>query len=278
MAVIGRIRKHSGLLVILIGIALAGFVLQDLFRKGGMGKNKAQIFAKIDGEKINKLDFDQKVEEQTKRYLQQSKKENLTSAENFQLMTSVWDQYEKDLIMQKQYEELGLAIDHGTSKPSISPEELNDLFFGKNRHPYVTQNFTDPNTGVFNAQAIQNYINNFDQLTDEQKLEWTQFEQTIKEERIKTKYNTLISQGYYIPKVFLQRMADDAAKSAKLLSIGVKYQTISDSAVKVTDEDYTKYYEAHKYEFEQENARDLDYVIFEPVPSAEDMKKITDKA
>jgi peptidyl-prolyl cis-trans isomerase D len=278
MAVIGRIRKHSGLLIILIGLALAGFVLQDFFRKGGNG-GKSQIFVKIEGDKINKLDFDQKVDEQTKRYLQQTKKENLTSAESFQIMTSTWDQYEKDLIMQKEYEELGLAVDHGKAiKPGISSEELNDLFFGKYPHPYVVQNFTDPNTGVLNKQAIQNYLNNFDQLTDEQKTEWTQFEQGIKDDRIKTKYNNLISQGYYIPKVFLKRMADDASKSAKLLCVGVKYQAISDSAVKVTDEDYTKFYEAHKYEYEQEKARDLDYVIFEPVPSQEDLKKIAEKA
>jgi peptidyl-prolyl cis-trans isomerase D len=277
MAIIGRIRKHSGLLIILIGIALAGFVLQDFFRKGG-GGNKRQIFAKIDGEKINKLDFDQRVDEQTKRYLQQSKKENLTSAESFQIMVSAWDQYEKDMIMQKEYEELGLAIDHdNTTKPSISPEELYDMMLGKNLHPYIIQNFSDPNTGTVNLQAIQNYVNNFDQLTDEQKTEWRQFEQGIKDDRIKTKYNNLISQGYYIPKVFLQRMSDDASKTAKLLCVGVKYQTISDSAVKVTDEDFNKYYEEHKYEYEQENARDIDYVIFEAVPSQEDMKKITEK-
>ncbi len=277
MAIIGRIRKHSGLLIILIGIALAGFVLQDFFRKGGSG-NKNQIFAKINGEKINKLDFDQRVDEQTKRYLQQSKKENLTSAESFQIMVSAWDQYEKDLIMQKEYEELGLAIAHdNTTKPSISPEELYDMMLGKNLHPYIIQNFSDPNTGAVNLQAIQNYVNNFDQLTDEQKMEWRQFEQGIKDDRIKTKYNNLISQGYYIPKAFLQRMSEDASKTAKLLCVGVKYQTISDSAVKVTDEDYNKYYEEHKHEFLQENARDLDYVIFEAVPSQEDMKKITEK-
>jgi peptidyl-prolyl cis-trans isomerase D len=279
MALIGRIRKHSGLLIILIGVALAGFVLQDFFRKSGGGRNKNQIFAKIGSEKVNKMDFDQKVNDQVKRYLQQTKKENLTSAENFQLMTSVWDQFEKETIMQKEYEEVGLAIDHdNNTKPSISAEELNDLFFGKTPHPYVTQNFTDPNTGVLNTQAIKNYLQNFDQLTDDQKTEWKQFEQGIKDDRIKTKYNNLISQGYYIPKVLLKRMSDDASKTAKLLSVGVKYQTISDSVVKVTDEDFNKFYEAHKHEYQQERGRDIDYVIFDPVPSEADMKKITDKA
>jgi peptidyl-prolyl cis-trans isomerase D len=278
MALIGQIRKHGALVTILIGVALVGFLFMGNTSKLGCGRNKSQIFAKINGEKVNKLDFDKKVQDQTKRYLQQSKKENLTSAENFQLMTSVWDQFEKDMIMQNEYEELGLAIEHENSpKASISPEELYDLMLGKNLHPFIVQNFTDPNTGVVNKQAIQNYLNNFDQLTDDQKTEWKQFEQGIKDDRIKTKYNNLISQGYYIPKVFLQRMSDDASKTAKLLSIGVKYQVISDSAIKVTDDDFKKFYDEHKYEYEQENARDIDYVIFDPVPSKEDMTKITQK-
>ncbi|MEI6122316.1 MAG: peptidylprolyl isomerase [Bacteroidota bacterium] len=276
MAIIGRIRKHSALLVILIGVALAGFVLQDFFRKGGSG-SKSQLFAKIGSEKISKLDFDQKVDEQVTFYKQQSKKENLTSAENFQIMTSTWEKLLKDQIMQKEYEELGLALDHEKStKASISPEELYDLMMGKNLHPYVVQNFGDPTTGVVDVQKIQSIIQNFDQMKDEEKQQWKRFEQGIKEDRISTKYNTLISQGYYMPKAFVTRIADESNKSAKLLCVGVKYQTISDSSVAITDADYQKYYDEHKYEFEQEKARDLDYVIFEVLPSKEDLTKIAE--
>lgn len=46
MAVIGKLRKHSALIVILVGIAIAGFVLQDLFRKSGSGRSSNEIFAK----------------------------------------------------------------------------------------------------------------------------------------------------------------------------------------------------------------------------------------
>jgi len=113
-------------------------------------------------------------------------------------------------------------------------------------------------------------------MKDEEKQQWKRLEQAIKDDRINTKYNTLVSQGYYMPKVFLQRIADESAKTAKMLCVGVKYQTISDSAISVTDADFQKYYDEHKYEFEQENARDLDYVIFEVLPSKTDMEKIAE--
>lgn len=278
MAIIGKLRKHSALIVILVGVAIAGFVLQDLFRKNGSGRGSIDTFAKIGSEKISKIDFDAKVEEQVTLYKQQSQKENLTSAENFQLMVQTWNQLEKETIMQKEFEELGLAIEHEkTSKASISSEELYDLMMGKNLSPYVVQNFADPNTGRVNTQQIQNIITNFDQMKDEDKLQWKRFEEGIKTERLNTKYNTLVEKGYYMPKAFVQRITGDANKTAKIRFYGIKYQTISDSAIAVTDDDYKKYYDEHSYEFEQENSRDIDYVVFEVLPSQADLDKIKEK-
>jgi len=275
MAIIGRLRKHSALIVILVGVAIAGFVLQDLFRKGGGGRGGSDIFAKLGTEKVSKIDFDKKVDEQVELYKQQAQKENLTSEEHFQIMIQTWNQMEREVIMQKEYEELGLAIEHDkTTRASISPEELYDLMMGKNLHPYIIQSFTDPNTGRVNTQQIQNIITNFDQLKDEEKQQWKLLEQGIKDDRLNTKYNTLVEKGYYMPKAFVQRMTNDASKTAKLRYFGIKYQTISDSAITVTDADFEKYYEEHKYEFEQEKARDIDYVIFEVLPSKTDLTQI----
>lgn len=278
MAVIGKLRKHSALIVILVGIAIAGFVLQDLFRKSGSGRSSNEIFAKIGSEKLSKVDFDKKVDEQVEYYKQQAAKENLTSEENFQLMVQTWNQMEKELIMQHEYEQLGLAIERDKSnKPSISPEELYELMMGKNLHPYIIRSFTDPNTGKVNTQQIQNIITNFDQLKDDEKKQWKQLEQGIKEDRLATKYNNLVEKAYYMPKVFLQKQVNEASKTANLRCYGIKYQTISDSAVTVTDDDMKKYYEEHKHEFEQENARDIDYVVFDVLPSKEDLAQIQEK-
>ena len=278
MAIISRIRKHSGIAVTVIAIAMIGFLFLSDKTFRGCTRNRTQLFAKIDGEKINKLEFDQKADEQLKMYQQQAQKEKLTPAESFQLTNSIWEQFIQDKIMMKEYEELGLAmVNNDNDKPTISQEEIEDLLVGNNPHPYILNSFTDKATGKFNKQDVQNILNDPDRLNDEQKKIWANLVQAVKEDRLKTKYNTLVGQGYYMPKVFLQRLADDMNKSAKLLGVGVKYQTIADNEVKATDEDYQKYYDEHKNEFEVEKSVDLDYVIFEPVPSTEDMKNITDK-
>ncbi|MEI6764191.1 MAG: peptidylprolyl isomerase [Bacteroidota bacterium] len=273
MAVIGRIRKHSGLLIIIIGVALAGFVLQDFMRKSNRGGPK--LFAKIAGEKLVKADFDARVDQQVLNYKKQSGKENLTSAENFQIMTMTFDQVEKEMIMQKEYEALGLAIDHEkTAKASISPEELYDLFAGKNLHPYILQSFTDPKTGQVDRNQINNILQNFDQLKDEDKAQWKQLEQSIKDDRINQKYNNLITQGYYVPQALAKKSYEESNRIAKLRFFGIKYQSISDSSITLTDEDYQKFYDLHKNEYQQEASVDFDYVVFDVIPSAEDNKKI----
>jgi peptidyl-prolyl cis-trans isomerase D len=275
MAVIGKIRKYSGLLIVLIGVALAAFVLQDLVGPKRCNRNRSVEFARIGDEKINKVDFDARVARQEELYKQQTGKANLTPAENFQVMTSAWDEMEKEVIMLKQYENLGLALAHdGVAKPGISPEELYDLVAGKFLHPYIIQSFTDPATGVLNRQGPLNFLNNFDQLSEEQKTQWKNLEDAIKEDRIKTKYNNLIAKAYYMPKAFAKRMYDESNRSAQLTMVGLKYQTISDSSITLTDEDYKKYYDAHSYEYEVDPSVDIDYVIWDVVPSDADKKKV----
>jgi peptidyl-prolyl cis-trans isomerase D len=280
MAIIGKIRKRSGLLVIIIGIALAIFVFQsfDPFSLKRKGRGGSSEFAKIGDEKVAKQDFDAKVAEQEDGYKKQAKKENLTSAEAFQVMTSAWDQMERSIIMLKEYEELGLALEHDKSpKPGISPEELYDLIAGQFLHPYIVQNFADPKTGQVNRQQIQSILQKFDELKEEDKIQWKRLEDGIKEDRINTKYNTLIAQGYYMPKTFAKRMYEESNRTANLRCVGVKYQTIGDSTITLTDADYQKYYDEHSYEYQQEPSCDIDYVVWDVLPSKEDKKKVDDE-
>lgn len=280
MAIIGKIRKHSGILVVIIGIALAIFVFQsfdplNLKHKGARGGTE---FAEIGGEKIAKQDFDAKVNDAQDNYKKQAKKENLTSAETFQVMTSAWDQMERSMIMSNEYQELGLALEHEKSvEPGISPEELYDLIAGQFLHPYIVQNFSDPKTGQVDRQRIQQILQKFDELKDEDKIQWKKLEDAIKEDRINTKYNNLISKGYYMPKAFAKRMFEEANRTANARMVGVKYQTIGDSTIRLTDEDYKKYYNEHSYEYQQDPSCDIDYVVWDVQPSKEDKKKVDDE-
>lgn len=264
MATIGKIRKHSGLVIAIIGIALGLFVLSDFIKKSP--KRSQDPLAVVFDENISYREFDAKVEEQKEFYKMQYGDVQLSGAEQFQLFNQVYDQLVQEIIMAKQYEDLGLAVPDA---------ELNELFMGTNAHPYIRQLFTNPETGVFDPYQVQMYIETIDERSDEERQQWRMIEQSIYEERYNSKYNNLVIKGYYIPTAFAQR--DNVEKNKKYVTqyLGLKYNTISDSTISVTDEEMMAYYEDHKHEFIFDNpTASLEFVVFDIKPSAEDLSEI----
>ena len=258
MAAIGQIRKHYGLLVAIIGIALAAFILGDLFK--GQTREAVNIGV-VDGEEISYRDFSLAVEKSVEAEKTNNQKLQLTSSEVFRIKQTTWNRMTKEIIMKKELEELGI---------SVTSDELFDLVQGDNPHRYITQYFTDPNTGQFNGQLVLNYLQGLDMQPREAQLQWIDFERAIKEDQLNTKFNNLISKAYYLPTAFA-KMADARKESeVQLQYVAQLYSSIPDAEVEVTDADYQKYYDENIEDFKQAETRDVDYVVFNVVASADD--------
>ena len=266
MAVIGSIRKRSGLLVIIVGIALAAFVLGDFAKKRPRRHTYVGI---INGEKITYNDFENKVSEQTELMQQQYKKENLSPRETFQARQNAWSILSSEIILNEQYKKLGVTV---------TTDELDDMVRGPNPHSYIKQFFRDPNTGQFNPSFVTNFLKNFEKVSPEDQKVWLRVEKAIKEERLNTKYTDLISKAYYIPQAMAKHRYENYNMQVKFRFFSVPYKSIQDSTISLTDEDYEKYYNKHNYEFYQEETRDVDYVVFDILPSQEDRKHIQELA
>jgi len=266
MALIGDIRKHSGLLVIIIGVALAAFVLGDLLSnrspQGGRGNN---ILAEINGEKILATDFNQRVEENLEAQKLNTGKENLTSDEEFQIRQQTWDQVVNETLLAEEVSKLGLTV---------STEELDDQIRGKNPHSYIVQSFRDPQTGQFDPATVVNFLQNLDQVDPQMKQRYLLIEKAIKEDRLSTKYRNLIAKGFYVPKAFAKRDYEARNTRIKARYYGASYTSIADSLIKVTDADFEKFYADNKHKYQQEASRDIEYVTFDVLPSNEDREKI----
>jgi peptidyl-prolyl cis-trans isomerase D len=270
MAIIGKIRNYSGLLIAIIGIALAAFVLGD-FWSGSNTRGSIKDFGEINGELVKYQEFEKLVNDNVQNYIQKNNIANIAPNELHQIRQAVWEDIVKEKIMLEEYVALGLAISYEkTSKPSISPEELSDLVLGANPHPYIYQNFINPNTGTFDRERVQSIVDNFENMSPEDQIAWVALEKAIKDEKLNSKYRTLISQGYYTPTALAKREYTERNTVAEVRFVALPYKEVSDSAIVVTDEDYKNYYNEHKYEFEQEKSRDLIYVVFDIKPSLTD--------
>jgi len=265
MAIIGKIRKHSGLAVIIIGVAIAAFVIGDFGKKTNKGTND---IGSVGGETIPIQDFNSKVEETLEITKENTKSEKITDEETYNIRQTTWSAMVKEILMGNEYDQLGLTV---------SPEELFDQVQGKNPHRYILQYFKDPKTNMYDPALVLNYLKSLDQQEPKAKQQWIRFEKAIKDDRLQTKYNNLISKGYYIPTAFLRKQYKNENQALKVLSISPAYQNIPDSTIKLTDADYEKYYNKNKHFFNQEEPyRDIEYVIFEVVSSPSDQKKIAE--
>lgn len=266
MAIIGNIRKHSGLIIVVIGVALAAFVLGDFF-KPSSGPQTNDI-GEVAGENITYRDFSYRVDEEVVLQKQRQNTENLTPDEVFQTKETVWNQIVREIIMGKEYDELGITV---------TPEELFDQVQGPAPHQYILQYFKDPETGQYNPALVLNFLKTLDQREPEAKDQWLLLEKAIKADRLNTKFNNLISKAFYLPQIFAKREFADQNQRAKITLVRADYQTVPDSSIKLTEDDYEKYYEEHKNEYKQEATRDIDYVIFDVSASPEDREKISEE-
>lgn len=262
MAIIGKIRKHSGLAVIIVGVAIAAFVIGDFGKKQTGGTNNV---GSINGEQIPYIEFSNKVDEAIDAQKQNSGNDKITDQETYSIRESIWDMMVKQALMAEEYDELGLTV---------SPEELFDQVQGKQPHRYILQYFKDPNTGQYDPALVINYLKNLDKMEPKARNQWLQFEKAIKDDRLESKFNNLISKAYYQPKAFLQKTYTRQTKSLTVRFVSPSVFNIADSLVKITDADYQKFYDKNKgFFYNEDDYRDIDYVVFEVTPSEADRKK-----
>lgn len=268
MAAIGRIRKNSGLLIAIIGVALAAFVLGDLFKSGGRGRQNIPV-AVVNGEEITYPDFNRQAEQNLENQRQRSRTGDLSDRQRFTVRQQTYEQMVREILMEEKYDELGIQV---------TTEELYELVQGKNPHQVILNNFTDPNTNRFDPAMVRQFLANLDQMEKAQRQQWFALEEYIRDDRKFQKFQNLITKAYYVPDSLAKLNYQETGMTANVDYFGIKYQTIADDEVEVTDADYKNYYEENKYRFKNENEqRNLDYVVFDVTASEEDVAAIEEQ-
>jgi peptidyl-prolyl cis-trans isomerase D len=270
MALLESIRSKAGTIVlIVIGLALFSFVMQDMFSSGNsMFRGNATALGEINGKTVQGEEFQRRLsvaEENLKR------NQGLTGIDENtrqQLINQIWNDYLDEYLFNEEMEEAGVEV---------SGDELFDMIQGDNIDPQVMQipAFQDSITKQFDRNLVLKFIKT--QLTEENdpdgiyRNSWAEFEQALMKQRRKNKYNALIRKAVYVTTAQAKRDFLAKNESANIRFVAKRYDSEPDSTYTVTDEDLKKYYNENKFEFEQkEETRKVDYVVFQVNPSAED--------
>jgi peptidyl-prolyl cis-trans isomerase D len=266
MSIIQNIRDKAAWIIIgAIALALIAFIAQDAFQNQSMFQSNRSTLGVVNGKKIDAAEFEERFKQAEAQYTNQGYPMNESMRQN--IREALWNEYVEDAILGKRYENLGIIT---------SDKELSDILFGANPPQDLRQQFTDPNTGIYDANAANQQIQALrkQKNTPMYRSFFEQYIPSIKKSRQKEKYIAILANSSYAPKWMVEKSNADNSQKSSISFINVPYATISDSAVKVTDAEILSYVNKHKDEYKQEKSRTVEYVTFNAAPSKADSLEV----
>jgi len=262
----GFLRDRAGvIIVVVIGIALAAFLVGDAVRYGGSFMHgSTNEIGEVSGETVAYDEFSKKADVNTKNFQQQSGQGNITPQITSYIQETTWNQMVSEIVLKKEIDRLGLVV--GT-------DETHDMVQGSNPNQQIVQAFGDPKTGQVDRQRLNMFLNNLSsaKADDPMKAQWNDFVGQMVESKKVEKYLALVRNGLYVNSLDAK---DDYEAKNKLVNFKyaqLAYSTIPDDKVTLTDDDYSSYYNDHKAQFKNEQElRSFEYVSFDASPSKED--------
>ena len=262
MATLERIRQRSGLLLIVIGLAMLAFILTDLFSSGNsMFRNDANIVGEIDGKKVDYREFTSRIEERI-ALLQNQNPQQAANLSRTVVANQIWTEYQEQYLLTDNFDDLGIEV---TSK------ELMERIIS---NPQIQQQegFRDPVTGKFSPAKLKEYIDQIRTNTDDQAQQafqqWIGFEDGTREQILKDKYLNAVRKGIYMPGTLAEMDYQRRNEASSIQLFGLEYSSIADSTIKVSESDLKAYYNSHKEDFKSDNSREIAFVNF-PVEASE---------
>ncbi len=264
MSIIQQIReKYAAVSIAVIALSLIGFILTDYFAGRGSGAgSQPTSLGSVNGKDIDVNAFSDRLTEMENGYRAQGMDVNDEMRQ--QLIEMLWSNEVEETILTAEYEKLGLTF---------SSADMNEALYGSNPPPALAQQFRDQQTGAYDVNAARKFINSLKnkKANDPQRVYVERnIIDYIVQNGLRTKYGAMLAGSAFYPKWLSDKDLNDQSSIASISYVAVPYTTISDSAVKVTDEDINAYVRKHKNEFKQEESRAISYVIFDAAPSAAD--------
>jgi len=269
MSVIQRIReRYAKWAVIAIALALLGFILTDYFQaKNRMGSGNSTTLGSVNGKKINYISFETKLKarDDQQQALAQQQGREYTEAEKHQNAEGLWNDQVDEILMTTEFKKVGI---------DVGKKEFNDYLFGQNPPADLKQRFSDQQ-GNYDGAAAQNAINQLKRSPNQaDRDQLDAYLAALEYGRKMEKYNSILTNSVYYPKWYVEKQNADAAGLAKVSFVSYPYSKISDSTIKVSDQEIEEYVSKHKDQFKQTESRNIAYVLFSAAPTAPDSAQL----
>ena len=262
MALIGKIRNNMWLVVVLLALALAGFIIMDMTSGGSSNSfGSKTTLGKIDGNKIDYMDF-----QRAEQALYQG------SGDVYGRRSSLWNFFIEKTIIDKISESNGIGV---------GSDELNELEFGANLSPVVQSFYTNPQTGQVDRTQLEEIKKAVDEGTvtnPEFAARFNELRKQVIKTQKQTKLNNLVAKSLYTPTWYAETLDKINNESATFEYVKIPFEYVKDTDVKLTDEDFSKYIKENETKYtNKEEVRNISFLVYDVVPTAEDSAKIKDQ-
>jgi peptidyl-prolyl cis-trans isomerase D len=260
MQIIQNIREKGSAIVIgVIALSLIGFIMMDSRSANNRSGSNSSI-GKINGETIDNKDFAEKVKQ-----MEDQRGGRSSGTDLYQMRQSAWEQIVTEKVLNSEFEKLGLIF---------SPKELSSILFSEDAPQTLKQAFTDKATGQYDIEKARQWWIQAKKAKGEQRdaIE-TQIVEPLILQTLATKYSSLIAASAYYPTWMQEKENADNNTFANISYVAVPYNTISDSTIKVSDQDLEDYMSKHANIYKQDGGRLISYVSFNANPNSTDTIK-----
>ncbi|MEM6346863.1 MAG: SurA N-terminal domain-containing protein [Bacteroidota bacterium] len=249
MSALRMIRQNMALIVIVIAIALLGFILTDLFTGLSRIIGGPPSVGTVAGKSITYSAYEDRVQDWVGNNPVQGEKQRN------EFRDRAWTDIVSEILYANEFDEIGL---------SVSDDELFDMFAGENQAPLVAQNFPGMTPDQIQQQLklLVNDPNARPQLKA--------FETYLARTRGQEKLANMVKSAYVGSQESAKRKHRDQNRKVNLSFLAVNYTQVPDSTVPVSDAEISSYISAHPKQYEQNAETYIRYARFVVNPSPED--------
>ena len=272
MAVLQKIRVKFGVVIsVIIALALLSFIIDPSTLESALNSMSSKYdVGKVAGKKVSYTDFLEDVE----RYTRINEMVTGSSVQNEQTQQQI-----RDVAWQELVDKYLFIKNAKAAGITVGDDELVDLTSGANVSSVISQNpaFADE-SGAFSVSKLVEFIQAVDSdETGQLRTYWNYIQNSIYTQEFYAKYASLFVNGNYENALMLKDDIAQGNTTADINYVSAGYNYTPDSTIQVSSNEIKEYYNSHKQFYKQNANRDIEYVVFEVIPSESDIAETNDQ-
>ncbi|MEG2320693.1 MAG: SurA N-terminal domain-containing protein [Bacteroidales bacterium] len=266
MAVLEKIRvKMGAFITVLIAVALLSFIIDPDTLQSAMSMFSSKYdVGTINGDRVSYQNYQKKVDYFTQIYQMTAGSSANDEKTQEMINNTAWQDEITEKIIIPAANNAGVRLGN---------DELLDLSQGKNISPVLANEASFKNAqGAFDRTKLVQFVQAIQQdETGNLKTYWKYLEDNMVKDQMFTKYLSLLEKSNVMSPVELTRAIANNNNTYNVNFVVKPFGFSADTTIALSGQDIKAYYDKNKNNFKQQSSKDLDYVVFDVLPSTEDI-------